>query len=110
MEIGVANGDMVDIYAKYYFNRRNGASFTVNAQQFDLDAMTSQILRVGARYTMKREKTKILNKNFAYRFCPALDFKTNHRILSSRQRRRSFRDGGFFILPLSFFPDSCIHY
>ena len=55
-EIQTANNDTVDVYAKYFFNRRNGASFTVENQQFDLDAVTSQILRVGARYTMKREK------------------------------------------------------
>ncbi len=55
-EIEVANGNTVDVYGKYFYNRRNGVSFTVNAQQFDLDAVTSQILRVGARYTMKREK------------------------------------------------------
>ena len=34
-------------------NRRNSASFDAGGQ-YDLDALTSQILRVGARYTMKR--------------------------------------------------------
>ena len=55
-EFKAANNDTVDVYAKYFFNRRNGVSFTVENQQFDLDAVRSQILRVGARYTMKREK------------------------------------------------------
>ena len=36
-------------------NRRNGTSFDMDAH-YDLDALTSQILRVGARYTMKRDK------------------------------------------------------
>ena len=55
-EIPLANGDAVDVYGKFFFNRRNGVSFTANSRDFDLDAVKSEILRVGARYTMKREK------------------------------------------------------
>jgi hypothetical protein len=55
-EIPLANGDAVDVYGKFFYNRRNGVSFTANKSNFDLDAVTSEVLRVGARYTMKREK------------------------------------------------------
>lgn len=56
-EIAVAGGNTVDVYGKYFYNRRNSVDFTlVNGDYYDLDAVTSQVLRVGARYTMKREK------------------------------------------------------
>ena len=55
-EIPLANGNTLDVYGKFFFNRRNGVSFTANKSNFDLDAVTSEVLRVGARYTMKREK------------------------------------------------------
>ena len=55
-EIPLANGNTVDVYGKFFYNRRNGVSFTANKNNFDLDAVTSEVLRVGARYTMKREK------------------------------------------------------
>ncbi len=54
-EIALANGNTVDVYGKYFYNRKNGVSFNAGGQ-FDLDAVTSQILRVGARYTVKRDK------------------------------------------------------
>ena len=55
-EIEVANGNVVDVYGRYFYNRRNGSDFTVNGDDFRLDAVTSSVLRVGARYAMKREK------------------------------------------------------
>ena len=55
-EIEVANGNTVDVYGKFFFNRRNGVSFDAGPNRYDLDAVKSEILRVGARYTMKREK------------------------------------------------------
>jgi outer membrane autotransporter protein len=55
-EILLANGNTLDVYGKFFYNRRNGVSFTANKSNFDLDAVTSEVLRVGARYTMKREK------------------------------------------------------
>lgn len=56
-EIAVAGGNTVDVYGKYFYNRRNSVDFTLaNGDHYDLDAVTSQVLRVGARYTMKREK------------------------------------------------------
>ncbi len=55
-EIQTANNDTVDVYAKFFFNRRNGVSFETGGNAYDLNAVKSEILRVGARYTMKREK------------------------------------------------------
>ena len=55
-EIELKDGDAVDVYGKYFFNRRNGSDFTVNGDDYSLDSVKSSVLRVGARYTMKREK------------------------------------------------------
>ena len=55
-EIEVSGGNTVDVYAKYFHNRRNGVSFDAGPDRYDLDAVTSSVLRLGARYTMKREK------------------------------------------------------
>ena len=55
-QIAVANGNVVDVYGKYIYNRKNGVDFTVNGDDYKLDDVTSQIFRIGARYTMKREK------------------------------------------------------
>ena len=54
-EIALADGNSVDVYGKYFFNRKNGVSFEAGGH-YDLDAVTSSVLRVGARYTVKREK------------------------------------------------------
>ncbi len=54
-EIAVAGGNAVDVYGKYFYNRRNGVSFDAGGH-YDLDAVTSSVLRVGARYILKREK------------------------------------------------------
>jgi outer membrane autotransporter protein len=54
--IELTNGNEVDVYGKYFVNRRNGVSFNAGGDHYDLDAVTSQVLRVGARYTMKRDK------------------------------------------------------
>ncbi|MBQ9377690.1 MAG: autotransporter domain-containing protein, partial [Schwartzia sp.] len=55
-EIGLKGGNTVDVYGKYFYNRRNGVSFDAGPDRYDLDAVTSSVLRVGARYTMKRER------------------------------------------------------
>ena len=57
-EIALADGNTVDVYGKYFFNRRNSVSFDAGGpgDHYDLDAVTSSVFRVGARYTMKREK------------------------------------------------------
>ncbi|MBQ8698711.1 MAG: autotransporter outer membrane beta-barrel domain-containing protein, partial [Schwartzia sp.] len=48
-------GTTLDIYGKYFCNRKNGVSFEAGGH-YDLDAVTSSVLRVGARCTMKRDK------------------------------------------------------
>ena len=52
-EIALKSGDSVDVYGKYFLNRRNSTSFDFGGQ-YELDALTSKVLRVGARYTIKR--------------------------------------------------------
>ncbi len=54
-EIEVAGGNVVDVYGKYFFNRRKGVSFDAGGH-YDLDTVTSSVLRVGARYVVKRDK------------------------------------------------------
>ena len=54
-EIAFDDMHAVDVYGRYFYNRRNGVSFNAGGH-YDLDAVTSSVLRVGARYTMKREK------------------------------------------------------
>ncbi len=55
-EIELPDGNVLDVYGKYFHNRRNGVSFDAGANHYDLGAVTSSILRVGACYVMKREK------------------------------------------------------
>ena len=45
----------LDVYGKYFYNRRNGVSFDAGGH-YDLDAVTSQVVRIGARYTVKQGK------------------------------------------------------
>ena len=54
-EIPLANGNTVDVYGKYFVNRRNSVSFNAGGH-YDLDAVTSQIARIGVRYTVKGKK------------------------------------------------------
>ena len=53
-ELDLGHNNTLDVYGKYFMNRRNGVDFTAGEGRYDLDALTSHILRVGARYTMKR--------------------------------------------------------
>ena len=53
-ELDLGHDNTLDVYGKYFMNRRNGVDFTAGEGRYDLDALTSHILRVGARYTMKR--------------------------------------------------------
>ncbi|MBO4853302.1 MAG: AIDA repeat-containing protein, partial [Schwartzia sp.] len=55
-EFTLVDGNTLDVYGKYYHSRRNGVSFNAGGNAYDLDAVTSRVLSVGARYTMKREK------------------------------------------------------
>ena len=54
----LGNGNELDIYGKYFLNRKNGVSFNVGTDYYDLDAVTSSVIRLGALYTMKRDKWK----------------------------------------------------
>ena len=54
-EIAFDDIHSLDVYGKYFYNRRNGVSFDAGGH-YDLDAVTSQVVRVGARYTVKRSK------------------------------------------------------
>lgn len=55
-EIALSHGTAVDIYGKYFYNRKGGVSFTAGPNAYKLDSVTSHIIRLGARYMMKREK------------------------------------------------------
>ena len=55
-EIAVGEDKTVDVYGKYFFNRRNGVSFNAAGNHYDLDAVNSKVFRVGSRYTLQREK------------------------------------------------------
>ena len=55
-ELDLGHNNTLDVYGKYFMNRRNSVDFTAGEARYDLDALTSHILRVGARYTMKRDK------------------------------------------------------
>ncbi|MBR2215801.1 MAG: hypothetical protein IJ849_08610 [Selenomonadaceae bacterium] len=55
-EIKVNDKDSVDFYGRYFFNRVDGSSFDAANNHYDLDAVTSQILRLGTRYTLKGNK------------------------------------------------------
>lgn len=50
-EIAFDDIHSLDVYGKYFYNRRNGVSFDAGGH-YDLDAVTSQVVRVGARYTL----------------------------------------------------------
>lgn len=52
-EFALKNGDSVDVYGRFFLNRRNSTSFDMGGH-YDLDALTSKVIRVGARYTLKR--------------------------------------------------------
>ena len=47
-----SGGRSLDVYGKFFYNHRNGVSFDAGGH-YDLDAVNSQILRLGARYSMK---------------------------------------------------------
>lgn len=55
-EFAIKDGNTVEVYGKYFYNRKDGMNFNAGLDEYNLDAVTSQILRVGACYTMKRER------------------------------------------------------
>ncbi len=46
---------VLDVYGRFFYNHRDAVSFQAGGR-YDLDAITSKVLRVGARYTIKRDK------------------------------------------------------
>ena len=54
-EIPLSDGNAVDVYGKYFYNRRNSVDFNAGGH-YDLDAVTSSVIRLGARYIVKRDK------------------------------------------------------
>ena len=58
-ELKVNKTDLLDLYAKYFYNHRGSVSFDAEGH-YDLDAVESSVLRVGTRYTVKQ------NDNFKY--------------------------------------------
>ena len=63
--LDLGHGNEVDIYGKYFMNRRNNASFDVGTDHYDLDAVTSSVIRLGGCYSTKRDKWK-LSAGLAY--------------------------------------------
>ncbi|ORT98818.1 outer membrane autotransporter barrel domain protein [Anaerovibrio sp. JC8] len=47
-----SGGRSLDVYGKFFYNHRNGVSFDAGGH-YDLDAINSKILRLGARYSMQ---------------------------------------------------------
>ena len=91
-QIAVANGNVVDVYGKYFYNRKNGVDFTVNGDDYKLDDVTSQIFRIGARYTMKREKWNFYG-DAAYEH--ELDGKAGGRVNGVGLRSADTKGGSF---------------
>ena len=54
-EYKLRDGNLLDVYGKYFYNRRNSSDFMVDGDEYHLDAITSSVLRLGTRYTMKRD-------------------------------------------------------
>ncbi|WP_027406105.1 autotransporter outer membrane beta-barrel domain-containing protein [Anaerovibrio sp. RM50] len=52
-EIKLNKTDVLDLYAKYFYNHRGSVSFDAGGH-YDLDAVESSVLRVGTRYTVKQ--------------------------------------------------------
>ena len=44
------NGRRLDVYGKYFFARREGVSFDAGPDRYDLNSVSSSVLRIGARY------------------------------------------------------------
>ena len=58
-EIQLNETAVLDLYSKYFYNRRGSVSFEAGGH-YDLDAVESSVLRIGTRYTLKK------NDNFKF--------------------------------------------
>ena len=54
-ELKVNTTDILDIYAKYFYNHRGSVAFDAAGNHYDLNAVESSVLRVGTRYTVKKD-------------------------------------------------------
>ena len=52
-EIKLNKADILDLYAKYFYNHRGSVSFDAGGH-YALDAVESSVLRIGTRYTVKK--------------------------------------------------------
>ncbi|ORT99099.1 Large exoproteins involved in heme utilization or adhesion [Anaerovibrio sp. JC8] len=55
-ELKLDKNSSLDVYAKYFYNRRNGTDFTVAGADYSLDAVTSSLVRIGTRYTERNDR------------------------------------------------------
>lgn len=53
--ISVGKHGVLDVYGRFFYNHRDAVSFEAGGR-YDLDAITSKLLRVGARYMIKQDK------------------------------------------------------
>ena len=47
----LANGDNVDVYTKFLYSYNGGKTFAIDGDKVDFDSVSSERLRLGARYT-----------------------------------------------------------
>jgi hypothetical protein len=43
-------GQSLDLYGKYIYTKRDGVNFTAGGSDYNLDGVSSSLLRIGARY------------------------------------------------------------
>lgn len=53
--IDLTGGHSLDVYGKYFFNHRGSVSFDAGGH-YDLDGVNSKVMRLGTRYTVKKDK------------------------------------------------------
>lgn len=92
-EISLGKGRTVDVYGKYFYNRKAGVNFTAAGNDYNLDAVASQVIRIGARYTLKREKWNYYG-GLAYEH--ELDGKAFGRVDDVDIRSASIKGGSVF--------------
>lgn len=61
------NGRSLDVYGKYFYNRLNGFSFDAGGR-YDLDAVTTSLLRLGTRYNFWKQAGWTSYGGFAYEY------------------------------------------
>lgn len=83
-------GKSLDVYGKYFYTRRDGVNFMAGADRYDLDAVASSVLRVGARYgTMDKKWNWYGGLAYEYEF----DGKAEGRVNGAAVRAASVQGG-----------------